>query len=392
MNASQASQASQRAAEQSAANSARRVQAQAQAQPQAQAQASARRPQQQQADAADVQKQHRLVSSFDRLARIAPEAPEASDSAFADRLRGVILEHIESGRAVPGTAHPDRKMANFMYANVQAITLADFHANLCQCVEWFNRHLRLLSPDEGRYGLCVWSPSNPRKSVNWLNNTVWDMLAHPPHCAVQVDDSGQPSDAATVTSAVKLGVRNLVLFDDASYSGLQVRSVLQGIDAALKHGPAPSARLRVFVCVPYLSSAAQLEDRVFSNLSVVLYPYAVAMPTVTEIAQRVRADDASFEFMIQRVCGGGRQCHLTVFEHKLPDANSTSPYLHRLIKDRGGAAMQGETPYKRSDLDAEPPEPRVLGMFSSAVGGGLPTARHRGRAHVLRTVRGKKRA
>jgi hypothetical protein len=148
------------------------------------------------------------------------------------------------------SSHPTefQDIAKKLIQNIKHVTHEKFLKELKNCIENFNRYLD--TQQDKSYSIVI--PGNHEKSALWVTSLAADFLKYPPSKIIMNSD---PNYEQFISES---NMKNVVLFDDASYSGIQMSGYLEKI---LEKSPNST----VHAIIPFISESAI--DRIYDTLS-----------------------------------------------------------------------------------------------------------------------------
>lgn len=191
--------------------------------------------------------------------------------------------------------------------------------------------------------------TRPDKSNTWIANLVWDMLPIP-HSICRVD---------SVEVVLDLGIRHLVLCDDAVYSGTQLFLYLSDIHRACRR--TGTKGVTIYLCIPFMTT--QGRNKIIKANTKGYFTVLTTTHQLIECAQDWLAHDwpQPLSMTDKRLLDKP----LTIFEHKVPDAMSFPDILRPCVYDihtddnslnesiENRVAFPHQTPYKHSQEYAD---------------------------------------
>jgi hypothetical protein len=152
------------------------------------------------------------------------------------------------------SSHPPelKELASKIMDSVEHISHEEFEKALLSSVESFNRHLASLPKNQREYTIVLPDscprPFKPYTEMSnlWITMLALPFLRFPPtKIAVAQMMTGKPlKDVKT---------KNIVLFDDASYSGSQISEIMGGMH--------PDRSTRIHIVTPFMTSRASTKIR-----------------------------------------------------------------------------------------------------------------------------------
>lgn len=176
--------------------------------------------------------------------------------------------------------------------------------------DWLKKK-RKVSPDNHHYP----------KSTDWLAPYAAHTLGSTGFQGTIIKDN-QELKIRSLLPIQNVPVLDIVLVDDAAYSGLQIMSTIHSLSAILKNSMFPGQTARVWVMVPYMTQQAILRIRDMSVRDSRRIHVNVMSPIVIMDSSKAIFDKLHIKFR-----GLPYPAALTVFEHKFPDKVSFPEHL-----------------------------------------------------------------
>ena len=174
------------------------------------------------------------------------------------------------------------------------------------------------------------------KSNKWVTQLALPYLNQLP-TDVLATNSLNGRDVSNAISYLKLNpsVRSVVLFDDASYSGMQLGDYTAQLQRMA--GVSGITDLKINVAVPYVTQAAEQRILKYPEISMASHNL---MPTADQILSQ-----SELNTLINAGIGNFSTRTLSIFDHKVADSISTLD-LQKFLKSNGGFIPDPFIPYR----------------------------------------------
>ena len=247
---------------------------------------------------------------------VTPQIPEGAMQISPTRLE----ERITFWRNFnPDSPNPEilTKLAD----NAQRVTFPEFENTLKQTVSGEGGLNGVLS--DGKPYVAVVGRGTPDKSPGWVYELSREDLARKPERLVHVTQTAEWSAESQARGLLDGGVKRIVIFDDASYSGTELSGqFLDPLDKILTTAKAKDVEIDV-VC-PYITDYAKQRVINFAKSS------GLDVRLIT--SQKIPTIDSFLTPDEIAVWKPGNGQALTYFDHKVPDFLSFDSTLLTIIK------------------------------------------------------------
>ena len=237
------------------------------------------------------------------------------------------------------TAHrPELQGAARLIAeNINYIDEYEFEKQLKETVDEFNADI-----GDKKYFVLLLTNANRRKSAEWVYALAKEKgLKMPAQEWYSFYEKDKPDYTAIIAALKAAGINDILILDDASFSGGQVRGQVNSLNSAAAQLPG----LTVHVALPFITGSAKLHimDADTKNIKVVFGKHAI-MPTIDDIF--AGRQEEALKYFGQK---GKKSADisdyvktLTYFQHKVPDEYSTFQRITQgtPISSRKGAVVE----------------------------------------------------
>lgn len=309
----------------------------------------------------------------------------ARETDFRKALQAWVLSH---------EGHENKQKAELLSKRISYIVHDTFMYKLKDSLKWlssqikgqtyhmllhvkYDEHPIFRRENQEEHHISLFRP----KSSAWLGHYVEKALAKSVLYGFIVFDDTKSKVVTDITihADVPWSGRNIVLVDDASYSGQQMASALESLHEYISREFSRNVRkwtpVTVWVVVPFRTPDADLllqnAVKKYSSspeMRISVNPDYTEMESTNSIFKNLNIDAP--------VHKGRRQgAALTVFSHKVPDGLSFPESLARGVKIRGGRLDNADAYDAVPFLPADDPKPysssKVIGVAKHIRGGYL---------------------
>lgn len=331
---------------------------------------------------------------------------------FAEAKCQLISKRQQINAAIAGwvAAHAsdgDKAAAQSLAQRICIVTIQEFESELQKSVTWLASRMAgqryhavvhvkpwtpaLLTGSESKQS-CIpraeISAMRP-KSSSWVGGKVAGALSRSCHLrgCIVMNNAWMPQLVEDAShGSLSWSGRNLVLADDAMYSGQQMKRLIYSVAEAVTNNAQTAGRMsnwqrvKIWVIVPYRTQSAHRmlldvasEYRDDAVLEILVCPQFVPMESARQVMAELNICDSATDTDWCPCMDDEPGPALTVFEHKIPDGASFPMLLSKghLIRDGildGGTAV---VPFLPRD-DPKPYAPdRVMSVARHVRGGWL---------------------
>lgn len=264
-------------------------------------------------------------------------------------------------KAISNYKENQKELLKRMYDAAVVLTYKDLYGSLSSCTEQLST---LLGDSEYAVGHIK------GKSQEWIAGIALPRMKNAPIRDFQLAASGSfgSSSVHDITSQSDLSketVSNFVIFDDASYSGMQITESIMGLSNNLRKKD-PNKIFDLYIVLPFLSKQAQerIEQLKPKNLRIHVLTSDIKIPSMTDVFSEEELQYLSQIHCISTYANevSARQwvfnkC-LAIMEWKIPDAASIPRTLTTL--QTGYDAAKRELTYETLATEYPPPYARPV--------------------------------
>lgn len=219
-------------------------------------------------------------------------------------------------------------LARRVVENIDIISFEAFQKGLSACITTLNS---LLKDQDYALGYAV------GKSQEWLSQQAVPYVTRSPSSTFSVDATG--SGTISEQGVLDTVMQHYVMFDDASYSGKQVREMLVGLAKAIISKNPQAKNIHVYLVIPFVSESAKdtialalQEDSCIKQIG--LHVHLITTDRKVKPISDTLSSEEIQELARETGAVNSRHC-LTIMEWKIPDGSSFPIPFRRGVQIRG---------------------------------------------------------
>ncbi|MBS0624535.1 MAG: hypothetical protein JSS32_00620 [Verrucomicrobia bacterium] len=214
---------------------------------------------------------------------------------------------------IDGHSPFDRPLARKIMQRVRHIEYGEFKTALLATIRHFNREIEKLPFGDRDYVVIALN----NKSNGWVTDLALPHLTHLPSAILNWFDAEK-----TNFFLKHRNVKRVVIFDDAMYSGDQLRRLTASVTME-KENDSPDLSFKIYIAVPFMTYPSWASYEISRRYVKILQHNRIqTMETLFSPSERLDLQTQyGFSRHEQRTRG------LTYFDHKVPDELTFPPFL-----------------------------------------------------------------